>query len=142
MNIDFVVKKPVSVKHPKNKYRLTVKVMHGDADQFENKHQDFAGIEDLRNYVALFAAFFKLSWNAACDKKTVMQAVRKASVGHWNSPDEAWEAYYDFVGPDVTCDDYLASPHKMFITYFDKDGIEYKVDMDFDGAVVSEINRK
>jgi hypothetical protein len=137
---DQVITKAVPVKNkPKDTYRVAVKFMHGDADGYTTKTQDFpVGTDYTResyepsiNEVLLYLkTFFDLEWNAGCEfcmgSKFRKQVLAKAGFDDETiarcEEDFLWES-------DMTTDhQYRARPESVNITYFDQNGVEFVVE--------------
>lgn len=124
---EFEVGPVIATKKLKSNWRLHVRAMSGDADHYEHITNDFSDVDKLSKHFALLDAYCRLSWNAGCHEKSVKIAIRSAAELVELSPDKAMDWYSDFVGRDITCNDYYASPDRVWITYFDEDGVEHNV---------------
>lgn len=122
--IQFIIGDPLSPPPAKiNQYELVVTVMHGDADKYEDL--TVRGPHDrVMSYLISLNAFFNLSWNAGCDLDEIKKAVKAANP---EDPIGAWDRYSDFVGRDITCEDYLAAPDSIKLFWYDSLGVKYKV---------------
>jgi hypothetical protein len=122
---------------PSNIYRLSVKCMHGDADHYTTHNRDFHADEEgqkkLETALAGFIAFCRLDWNTACDWEPRKDESLTA---------EQKESYENIVSYDIiTCDDRLASPDHIKVTYFSSDGDEYEVTLNINGKDFTELTR-
>ena len=138
MEFDLLVEKKVSKPKVKDIYRVKVEFMHGDADGTTYKTFDFPSefpnlsVEEwdptLNELLTYLTAFFSLEHNAGCDftsggkfKKKVLNDAgldddaidRVEEAGMWEH--------------DITCEDRMARPEAVTISYFNGLGVEHKV---------------
>lgn len=121
---------------PKLTWRLTTKVMSGDADHYEDKVIDFyseepAQLKELNLYLNMLKAFFSLSWNQGCNQDRIRSEVEKAGEACGYEPDLAYTYYSDYVGPDITWNENRARPDKTKLTWFDENRIEHETKLPF-----------
>ena len=126
-NYEFNIGPTLATKKPKSTWRLHVRAMSGDADHYEHNTSDFSNVEELSKHFSLLDAFCRLNWNAGCEEKTVNKAVHSAAELVKLDVEEAMDWYSEFVGHDVTYDEYRARPDRVWVTYFDESGVEHSV---------------
>lgn len=124
---EFNVGPVIATKKPKSTWCLHVRAMSGDADHYEHNTSHFKNVEDLSKHFSLLDAFCRLGWNAGCDEKIVNKTIKTAAEAVKLDVEEAMDWYSEFVGHDVTYDEYRARPDRVWVTYFDETGVEHNV---------------
>jgi len=123
---DIKIGKVKEIQNPKNKLVLHLKTEHGDADHDEL--QTFIWDREVAiKYWNLLSVYFDYGFDKGCvEEKDIKLVVedRGRDIGLV----EAWEAYSELVGYDITYTDMRARPHCLWLTYFNENGIEYEVD--------------
>jgi len=141
--MDFIINQAIIPEdNPRNIYRLHVVGMSGDADHYETNTRDFKNIDHMLPTFHMMVRGFQLA--RFRDKKALeiaieMEGERLADEFCDYKP-YAMDIYSELVGYDVTCDDKLCMPDRMYITWFNDLGIEHKISIiSDDGEVVKEI---
>lgn len=118
-----------AIKKPKNKFVFHLKVMHGDADLYEENTVKLDSEERAIEYWNLFSFWFDCDFNKRwADEEEIMEAFknRAKELGIEDYPEDT---YLDMVGMDITTGgNYYARLEGMWLTYFDENGIEHGVE--------------
>lgn len=105
------------INHPvhRNKFKITVKCMHGDADAYTSK----TIYEEARDIVIKIYDFLKWARRADSDLYN-----RMWNLAFPNNED----GLFDILSRDATSNgEFWASPDRVTITYFDDNGVEHNV---------------
>ena len=131
---------PVSDSVPRSTFVLTVEAMHGDADQYTTKSYSYDEDDEcgLGEMVKLVCAAFNMGFDVRNPDFVVQELTEVGKDFNMKYPSDM---YVDLVGYDVTSDgNYLASPVKLSIVWYDSTGVKYPVDIEFDdGKVLTAI---
>ena len=133
---------PIEEPKKTNTWRIHASLMHGDADHYTDATADFPFLEQAMWHFCLLLAFCAMSWNDACEADLVEEAVRKEAERQGMTSDRGYDWYEDFVEGDVTNCDALASPDKVWMTYFDGQGREFAVIAQVDGKDYESVDRE
>ncbi len=139
MSYEFILKKIVpETPRPRNKYKLVIKYMHGDADAYTKKDWLFddrnpKDMETLSKMIDVLRANFALDWNTRCGWEPEIyiqdEAVREQLCD------------MDMFPGDATCDGHrCAMFDTVTITYFNDDGTEFEVDVFTDSSKKVKLN--
>ena len=119
---------PIKKIYPKNKYRLHTSVMHGDADLYETHTVDLDK-DGAILYWNLFSAYFEYGFNHKYVPEDDIRIVLDQRCKELGIDGDSWDYCYDIIGTDVTTDaQYLARLEKMWLTYFDEQGVEHWIE--------------
>ena len=107
---------------PKNLYEITTTVMHGDADFYTNHSATFeVGEEPLLKEAMTILS--NLGYREYASEKCVL----KDDSGHWFLLEDTMA---ELVPYDKTCDMYRSALRSWKVTYYDKDGVEFDVQLE------------
>ena len=124
--------KQVNRENPKNVYQLHMILIHGD---------DEIATEELRNFgetdpnlipcIEMLQAFQSTDFSARENPTMFLECIYQDDE---EKADEFYDYLYDLIGVDALMDDCgcLAALDNLTITYFDENGVEYKVEMEED----------
>jgi hypothetical protein len=128
-----IVKRPI----PKDEYWVHITFMHGDADSYDTENWSCDDeLEAMLHYeLHMLARNLGSSGRDVNDLdeeniKEVLTRYKEAGCKMMQSedPEHMKSSYYDEVPGDCTCDGQRkADVDEVWITYFDKDGAEFKV---------------
>ena len=135
---------PVTKKSaPKNKYKITVEAMHGDADMDTTETRIFEaneeGISKMIDTIRILCSYWNVSGYP--EDETIDEQIYKTCLDHNISNKYPTDTYMDIVGNDRTNDGQTyASLQEISVTYFDISGIEHHVEIEIDGKITKILN--
>lgn len=125
MIADIKVGKAKELKNPKNKYKLYLRLMHGDADSYTSEEEILdkeRAIEDWNLLSILFDLLPRWDYLSSFELEDILK-VKGAEFGISNP-----EGILDLIHYDVVYEGRYARPQVMWLTYFDDNGVEHGVD--------------
>lgn len=131
-----VVKKEIL----KNTWIIHFSNMSGDGDHYEEetlKIEDYADIIDI---IIIYATRWFLPENDRYDDDIILEAADTKGIELGMTLGQGSDLYMDITGTDITNGHFQAKPDKCWITWCDKQGIEYTVEIVNNGKVFSKIN--
>lgn len=135
-----IIKDPIpAIDNPTNIYRIHIKSMHGDADAYTEQQEQVVEVEEVINYIKFLSTVWTMTGDEYNDNE-VRKAVREAAV-ELNYKAHGEDLFMDLVEMDQTRTEGYAAVDEIWITYFNLDGIEFKVDIDLGGKVYPSINK-
>lgn len=141
MSYRFRIAGPIEKPKARDVWRLHIKSMSGDADEFNTVVKDFKDLMEMERHLKVIAAFFTLSWNQGCDDELARETMLKVALEQGWDKGQFGDFHYDMVGRDVTYSDVMRRPHKMWVTYFDNVGVEHHVNIMKDGEYINGFQR-
>lgn len=132
----FVIGKRIEApKNPTNVYKLVISNMSGDADAYETTKtligKEFEPvIEDLIELCELSNSRSAGSYRP--NRESIAKMYKEIQDKHpdfFKGEDGIDIDYEPIITWDVTCTDYICRPEFKRLTWFDENGIEYKVEI-------------
>jgi len=128
--IEKELKKNIWVMHFRN--------MSGDGDHYEVETLHIKESGDLLNNIIIYATRWIMTGDIYNDNEILKAAEVKAA--ELKMKENGHDLYMDLTGPDVTNDQYQASPQECWISYFDQHGYEHMVEIVSGDKVFQRIN--
>jgi hypothetical protein len=123
--IDDIKVSKEKIKHPKNKFVLHLKMMHGDADHYTTEDIILDRNKAIEEWNMLSVLFDLVSeWDYLCEFDIIDRLKNSEQLQGIPDPDRC----LDLIHYDVKYDGRRATPESMWMTYFDDDGVEYNID--------------
>jgi hypothetical protein len=139
--MDFIINKAIHPEdNPHCTFRLHVVGMSGDGDHYETNTREFDNVDQMLPTFRMMIRGFQTA--SFYDDKALELAIEmegeRIDIGNPNYKPYAQDIYSDLVGYDVTCEGRKCMPDRMYITWFNDFGTEYKISIVSDGGEVVE----
>lgn len=115
-----------------NMWVMNFENMSGDGDHYEQNIHMFKDplTQEIRNSMLNIITLYSIEWGMGEDRYTEDLVIKEVKhVGEKLGITNPLDLYLDIVGQDVTCEDHMASPQEVWITYFNEYGDEYQTEI-------------
>jgi len=124
----------------KNIWIMHFRNMSGDGDHYEVEKLELEDTSKFLDYIMIYATrWLNIGVIDIYNDNEILKAAESKAV-ELKLKENGYDLYMDLTGPDITNDQYQASPQECWITYFDEHGYEHLVEFVNGDKVFQRIN--